>query len=324
MKRREFIAGLGGAAAWPIAAYAQQPPLPVVGWLNNASPESYSERVRAFRLGLKEAGFVEPQNVAVEYRWANGQNERLPELAADLVRRSVKVIFAAPTASVLAAKAATTTIPIVFSGGVDPVSLGLVASLNRPGGNLTGVSNLTVELGPKQLELLHELVPSASLIAVLINSSNPNAETQSKNAQAAARVLGQQIIVEKASGEAELASAFATIVQRKAGAVLVLNGFNNQQAKLVALAAQFSIPALYSYREFLVDGGLASYGVSFTEPYRLAGIYAGRILKGDKPSDLPVQQATKIELAINLKTAKALGITVPLTLLGRGAMRDFG
>jgi putative tryptophan/tyrosine transport system substrate-binding protein len=315
MRRREFITLLGGAAAaWPLAARAQQPPLPVVGWLNNASPEPYSERVRAFRLGLKEAGFIESENVAVEYRWANGQNERLPELAADLVRRSVKVIFAAPTASVLAAKATTTTIPVVFTGGVDPVSSGLVVSLNRPGGNLTGVSNLTVELGPKQLELLHELVPSNSVIAVLINALNPNAETQSRNVQVAAQVLGQQIIVQKGS-EAELATAFATIVQRKAGAVLVLNGFNNQQATLLALAAQYSMPALYPYREFVSAGGLASYGVSFTEPYRLAGIYAGRILKGEKPSDLPVQQATKIELVINLKTAKALRLTVPNSLL---------
>jgi putative ABC transport system substrate-binding protein len=317
MQRRDFMTLIGGAAAaWPVAARAQQS-RPVIGWLNNASPGLYQERIRAFQAGLKEIGFAEPGNLAVEYRWADGRNDRLSELAADLVRRSVKLIFAAPTASVLAARAATTTIPIVFTGGFDPVSLGLVDSLNRPGGNLTGVSNLTVELSQKQLELLRELVPSAAVIGALVNSANPNAETLKSGAQAAARVLGQQIIFQNVAAEADLPGAFAAIVERKAKAVLVLNGLNNYQASLVELATRYALPALYSYREFVAAGGLASYGPSFTEPYRLAGVYAGRILKGERPADLPVQLSTKIELTINLKTAKALGITVPLPLLAR-------
>jgi putative ABC transport system substrate-binding protein len=316
MRRRQFLTLVGGAAAaWPLAAQAQQPGMPVVGWLNNASPEPYAARVRAFRQGLKEAGFVEPDNVAIEFRWGDGENERLPELAADLVRRSVKVIFAAPTASIFAAKAATTTIPIVFTGGIDPVTSGLVASLNRPGGNLTGISNLTVELSQKQLELLRELKPSAAVIAVLVNPANPNADTLKSSALTAAQALGQRIIFQNVAAEAEIAGAFAAILDAKAEAVLVLNGLNNYQAALVELAARYSLPALYSYREFVAMGGLASYGPSFTEPYRLAGIYAGRILKGERPADLPVQQSTKIELIINLKTAKALGLTVPPNLL---------
>jgi putative ABC transport system substrate-binding protein len=318
IQRRDFLTLLGRAAVMsPLAARAQRAEVPVVGWLNNASPQPYAERVRAFRQGLKETGFVEADNVAIEFRWGNGENERLPALAADLVRRSVKVIFAAPTASIFAAKAATTTIPIVFTGGIDPVTSGLVASLNRPGGNLTGVSNLTVELSQKQLELLRELIPSAAVIAVLINPANPNAETLKSSALAAAQVLGQRIIFQNVATEADIPGAFAAIVDRKAEAVLVLNGLNNYQAALVQRAARYSLPALYSYREFAAIGGLASYGPSFTEPYRLAGIYAGRILKGEKPADLPVQQATKIELILNLKTAKALGLTVPITLLGR-------
>jgi putative ABC transport system substrate-binding protein len=318
MRRRDFITLIGGAvAAWPLAARAQQAKLPVVGWLNNASPEPYAERVRAFRQGLKEIGFVEPNNLVIEFRWANGENQRLPGLAEDLAHRSVKVIFAAPTASIFAAKAATTTIPIVFTGGVDPVASGLVASLNRPGGNLTGISNLTVELSQKQLELLRELIPSAGVIAVLINPANPNAETLKSSALAAAQVLGQRIIFQNVAAEADIPDAFAAIVDRKAEAVLVLNGLNNYQAALAALAARYSLPALYSYREFVAIGGLASYGPSFTEPYRLAGTYVGRILKGEKPADLPVQQSTKIELILNLKTAKTLGITLPITLLGR-------
>ena len=318
MTRRDFITLLGGAAlAQPLAAGAQQQSRQLIGWLNNASPRPYLERIRAFQMGLKEIGFAEPGNLAIEYRWAAGRNDRLSELAADLVGHSVKLIFAAPTASVLAARAATTTIPIVFAGGVDPVNAGLVASLNRPGGNLTGVSNLTVELSQKQLELLRELVPSASIIAVLLNSANPNAENLRRSEQAAAEALRQQIIFQSVAAEADLPGAFAAIVERKAEAVLVLNGLNNYQTALVELAARYSLPALYSYREFVAAGGLASYGPSFTEPYRLAGIYAGRILKGDKPADLPVQLSTKIELTINLKTAKALRLNVPLTLLGR-------
>jgi putative ABC transport system substrate-binding protein len=318
MKRRDFITLLGGAAAsWPLAGRAQQQSRPVIGWLNNASRAAYQERVRAFQMGLKEVGFTEPENLAIEYRWADGRNDQLSELAADLVRRSVKLIFAAPTASVLAARAATTTIPIVFTGGFDPVNLGLVASVNRPGGNLTGVSNLTVELSQKQLELLRELIPSAAVIGVLINSANPNAETLKSSAQAAAQALGQQIIFQNVAAEADLPGAFAAIVERKAKAVLVLNGLNNYQAPLVELAARHSLPALYSYREFVAAGGLASYGPSFTEPYRLAGVYAGRILKGEKAADLPVQLSTKIELIINLKIAKGLGLTIAPSLLAR-------
>jgi putative ABC transport system substrate-binding protein len=319
MKRRELIALLGGAAAWPVAARAQQPAMPVIGFLNNTSPDLYAERMRTFLQGLNEVGYVEGQNVVIEYRWSDGKNDRLPALAAELVGLPVSLIFAAPTASALAAKAATATIPIVFTGGADPVASGLVASLNRPGGNLTGVSNLSVELGPKQLELLHELIPTAIIIGLLVNPTNPNAETQVRDMRAAARALGQQIVVQDVTNEPNLEISFATLMQRGIGALLVLNDvlFNTRPAQLVALAARHAIPAIYSYRNFTAAGGLMSYGTNFTEPFHLAGMYAGRILKGAKPVDLPVQQATKIELVINLKTAKTLRLTFPITLLGR-------
>ena len=319
VQRRAFLGALGGVAAWPFTARSQQAAMPVVGFLNNASPDLYAERMRAFLQGLNEVGYVDGQNVVIEYRWSAGKTDRLPALAAELVALPVSVIFAAPTASALAAKAATATIPIVFTGGADPVASGLVASLNRPGGNLTGVSNLSVELGPKQLELLHELIPTASVIGLLVNPTNPNAETQVEDMRAAARALGQQIIVQDVIDEPDLEISFVTLMRRRIDALLVLNdvSFNSRPAQLAALAARHAIAAIYSYRNFTAAGGLMSYGTSFTEPFRLAGMYAGRILKGAKPIDLPVQQATKIELVINLKAAKTLGLTFPITLLGR-------
>jgi putative ABC transport system substrate-binding protein len=322
MKRREFITLLGGAAAaWPIAARAQQPAMPVIGFLNTVSPDLNQDRLRAFHQGLKETGYVEGQNVIIEYRWANNEYDRLPELAADLVRRQVDVIVAVSGAEApLAAKAATKTIPIVFVIGSDPVGIGLVAALNRPGGNLTGISSLSAELGPKRLELLHELVPSATSIAALVNpASRTNADALPQVLQAAARTLGVQLHVLKASTERELDTAFASLVQLGASALVISNDtfFTSRSEQLAALTARHAVPTIFQYREFAAAGGLMSYGSSFTEPSRQAGVYAGRILKGEKPADLPVHLATKAELIINLKTAKAFGITVPLSLLGR-------
>jgi putative tryptophan/tyrosine transport system substrate-binding protein len=321
MRRREFIALLGSAAAtWPLAVRAQQPAMPVIGFLGSGSPDTDANRVRAFRQGLSETGYVEGKNVAIEFRWAKGQYDQFPALAAELVRRQVNVIAAfGGTASVLPAKAATTSIPIVFSVAVDPVEFGLVDSLNRPGGNITGVTLLSVELGPKLLELLHELVPTATVMALLLNPTSPLAETLLRDAQGTARTLGLQLHVVYASTERDFDSVFATLVRLRAGA-LVIGGdafFTNHSEQLAALALRHAVPAIYSTREFAVAGGLISYGPSIADSWRLMGIYTGRILKGEKPANLPVQQVTKVELVINLKIAKALGLTFPLTLLAR-------
>jgi len=322
MQRRELIALLGGAAAaWPLAARAQQPAMPVIGFLNIGSARRFSHLMRAFHEGLSETGYAEGRNLAIEYRWADGQNDRLPGLAADLVQRRVTVIAApggAPAA--LAAKAATTTIPIVFLVAVDPVASRLVASLNRPGGNLTGVSTLNIEMGPKRLELLHELVPTATGVAVLVNPTNPaNTETILRDMQAAARTLGLKLHVLHASTERDFDTVFASLVRLQPGGLVIgTDGFLiSRSEQLAALALRHAVPAIFQYREFAAAGGLMSYGSSFSDSYRQVGIYTGRILKGEKPADLPVQQAVKAELIINLKTAKALGLTVPLPLLGR-------
>jgi putative tryptophan/tyrosine transport system substrate-binding protein len=322
MQRREFITLLGGAAAaWPLAARAQQPAMPVIGFLSTASPRLYEHRLRPFREGLKEAGYVEGRNVEIDYRWAEAQDNRLPVLAAELVQRRVAVIVAAGgTPSAVAAKAATTTIPIVFGVAVDPVEVGLVASLNRPGGNVTGVTNLNVEVGPKRLELLHELLPSVTVIAVLVNPASPAiAELFLRSMQAAAHTLGLKLHVLHASTERDFDTAFATLVQVRAGALVISPEilYNARIEQLAALTVRHAVPAIYQYRQFVAAGGLLSYGSDEREYYRQVGSYVGRILKGEKPGDLPVQQATKVELIINLKTAKALGLDVPDSLLAR-------
>jgi putative tryptophan/tyrosine transport system substrate-binding protein len=321
VKRREFITLVGGAAAaWPLGARAQQAGMPVVGFLNSASPSAWKPYVEAFRQGLNEAGYVEGRTVAIEYRWAEGQYERLPSLAADLVRRKVAVIVATGgTPPSLAAKAATKTIPIVFTAGVDPVKLGLVASLNRPGGNVTGVNQFVAEMEGKRLGLLRELVRSAVLIAVLLNPTNPAAATQLIDVQEAARALGQQVHILHASSEPELEAAFATARQVGCGGLLVAGDsfFNSRRTYIIALAARHGIPAIYEQREHALAGGLMSYGTNLSDGYRQVGIYTGRILKGEKPADLPVAQSTKFEFVINLTTAKALGIVVPPMLSAR-------
>jgi putative tryptophan/tyrosine transport system substrate-binding protein len=318
--RREFIAGLGGAAAWPVVARAQQSAMPVIGFLNSSSPETYAYLVTAFRQGLKSVGYFEGQNVEIEYRWASGQYDRLPELAEDLVRRRVRVIAATGgSPSALAAARATTTIPIVFSVGVDPLRLGIVASLNRPGGNVTGVSYLSVPLTAKQLELLHEVVPQATAIGLLINPANPITDSDAKEAAAAAQALGLQLNILKASSEGDIDKAFTTFTQIRAEALLVGTDvfFSSRVHQFIALSAGHRLPVCYDRREFVMAGGLMSYGASLVEGYSQVGLYTGQILNGANPADLPVLQPTKFDLVINLKTAKALGIQIPPQLLAR-------
>jgi putative ABC transport system substrate-binding protein len=316
MKRREFITLLGGAAAaWPFAARAQQADkMPVVGFLNGAIAEHYVKFASEFRRGLNEMGFVEGQNVTVEYRWAEGHYDRLPELAADLIRRRVAVIAATSTPAALAAKAATTTIPLVFTTASDPVKLGLVASLAQPGGNMTGATQLNMELGPKRLELMHQLLPKATTIALIVNPSNPAvAEVQSRDAQEAARALGLKVEILQASTEAEFDKAVANLPQRGGGLIIAAGDsfFLSETAQFAAIAVRHGVAAISNGREFTAAGGLISYGGSVADSYHLAGIYTGRILRGEKPGDLPVQRSSKVEMYINLKTAKALGIVVP-------------
>jgi len=316
MKRREFIALLGGVAAWPLAARAQQ--VPVIGFLSPGFPEPSSFLVTAFREGLKEASYVEGQNVTIEYRWAKGQYDQLQTLAADFVRRQVAVIAATGgTISAQAAKAATATIPIVFNVGDDPIKSGLIVSFNRPGGNLTGVNTQSPALEPKRLGLLSELVPQAAIIAVLLNPTNPDADLQSRDLQVAATAIGQQLRIFNASSESDLDAAFATLVQRRTDALLVGNDvfFTNRREQIVALAARHAVPTIYAFRQFAESGGLMSYSTNLVEVYRQVGLYVGRILKGEKPADLPVVQPTKFELVINLKTAKTLGIKISDNLL---------
>jgi putative ABC transport system substrate-binding protein len=323
MRRRDFITLLGGAAvAWPFAARAQQPAMPVIGFLSPRAPNDAPQFTAALREGLQDTGFVEGQNVSIEYRFAENQNERLPALAVDLVHRDVAVIVAAPTQAALAAKAATAAIPIVFESGFDPVQIGLVASLNRPGGNVTGVTNLNEEVESKRLELLHELVPTATVMALLVNPAEPEAaESRTNSTLSAARILGLELHVLNASSEREFEAVFANVTKLRAGGLVIGGGAfftsPNRAKQLAELTTHYAVPAIHENREFVTAGGLISYGGNVPDAYRLAGVYTGRILKGEKPADLPVQRSTKVELYINLKTAKALGITVPLPLSGR-------
>jgi putative ABC transport system substrate-binding protein len=321
MRRREFITFLGSAAAaWPLTARAQQPAMPVIGFLNAASAQVYTRQLAAFLKGLSETGYVDGQNVAIEYRWAEGRSDRLPAMVADLVHRQVAVIAATTTQAALAAKVAATSIPIVFETAGDPIKLGLVASLNRPGGNVTGVTQLNLEIAPKGLQLLHELVPAVSVMALLVNPANPTvAETNTKGLQAAARALGLELHVLNASTEGDFDGVFAKLIQLRAGGLVIGNDpfFVSRSEQLAALTVRHAVPAISPYREFAVAGGLLTYGSAITDAYRLAGNYTGRVLKGEKPAGLPVQQATKVEMCINLKTAKTFGLNVPNTLIGR-------
>ena len=319
MNRRHVLSLLGGAAGWPLAARAQQA-MPVIGALIPESRDKQTPRFRSFHEGLNETGFAEGRNVAIEYRFADGQDERWPALAADLVRRQVTVIASlGGIRTARAAKGATTTIPIVVQGGFDPVETGIVASLGRPGGNITGVSTLNTQLGPKRLELLHELVPAAKIVALLVNPANPEADLQSKDLQAAARVFGVEVRVLNATTERDFDAVFASVAEMRAGGLLISNSspFNGRADQLGALAARHAVPTIFQSPEFAAAGGLVSYGASTADAWRLTGVYTGRVLKGDKPADLPVQQVSKVEMIINLKTAKALGINIPLPLLGR-------
>jgi len=319
MLRREVITLIGGAgAAWPLTVRAQQKAMPVIGFISSTAPEPYASRVAAFRRGLDEAGFAEGRNVAIEYRWAEGDYARLPAMAAELVDRRANVIVAITTPAALAAKAATATIPVVFEMGTDPVEVGLVASLSHPGGNLTGVSLLNVELAPKRLELLHELVP-APVIGLLVNPNNQNVEIILRETEAAARTIGLTLHVLYAATDRDFDPMLAEIAGRRIGGLVVGSDpfFNTQSEQLAGVFLRRALPAIYQYREFAAAGGLMSYGGNIADPFRQAGIYAGRVLAGEKPSDLPVVQSARVELIINLNTAKALGLTVPLALLGR-------
>jgi putative ABC transport system substrate-binding protein len=317
MNRRTFITLLGGAATWPIAARAQQPAMPVVGFLHGSTPDQYVHLAAAFRQGLGEGGFVADRSVAIEYRWAEGQYDRLPALASDLVRLRVAVIAAFAPPAALAAKAATSTIPIVFTGGQDPVKSGMVASLNRPGGNATGIVNVSADLETKRLELLHELAPNINTIVFLTNPTNSTTELRSRELHTAARVLGLNLRVLIASTEREIEMALSTSLEQHGNALLVEGDafLQGRRDQIAALAARRGVPAMYTTREFVAAGGLMSYGTSFLDVYRRAGNYTGRILKGIKPADLPVEQPTKFELVINLKTAKALNLEIPAKLL---------
>jgi putative ABC transport system substrate-binding protein len=322
MRRREFITLLGGAvAAWPLTARAQQPAMPVIGLLGSESLDLWASRMRAFHQGLSETGYVDGRNVAIEYRWAEGHNDRLPALAADLVRRRVTVMVApGSTPATLAAKAATSTIPIIFWIGGDPIELGLVASLNRPQGNLTGVTTLNHGLVAKRVELLHEVVPGTSSIAVLINPTSPTlTKTTIEEAQTAARSLGLELHILNASTERDFDAAFANLNQLRAGGLVIGTDtfFSSRLEQLAALSVRHAVPTVYHFREFAAAGGLIAYGGSLAEAFRDTGVYTGRILKGEKPTDLPVQQVTKVELYINLKTARGLGLDIPLPLIGR-------
>ena len=321
MRRREFITLLGGAAAaWPLRAYAQQPAMPVIGFMNASSAKGYARHLSAFLKGLAETGYVDGQNVAIEYRWADGHYDQLPAMAADLVHKNVAVIAATSTPAALAAKAATTNIPIVFETGGDPIQLGLVPGLNRLRGNVTGVTQTSVETSPKRLQLLHELVPAAKVLALLVNPADRAiAETMMKDVQAAANALGLELHVLNANTDRDLEEAFAQLIQLRAGGLVISSGafFTTRNEQLAKLAVRYAVPAVYDKREFAVAGGLMCYGGNISESYRLAGVYTGRILKGDKPNDLPVQQVTKVEMIINLKAAKALGLNIPEPLIGR-------
>jgi len=321
MRRRDFFKVIGAlATAWPLAARAQQAAMPVIGFLCATTADGYAAPLAAFRRGLHEAGFIEGRNVAIEYRWAEDQNDRLPALAADLVRNQVTVIVAAGTPAALAAKAATSTIPMVFYIGVDPIEAGLVTSLARPGGNITGVTNLNADLVPKRLQLVHELAPTATVIALLVNPTSPTlAETSMKEAQVAAQTLGLQLHVLHASTERDLDEAFRTSVQLRAGALVISPdvSFNSLSKQFGALTLRYGMPTIYQFRDFAAAGGLLSYGGDVSEFNRQVGVLTGRIIKGEKPTDLPVQQSAKMELFINLKTAKALGLTIPQSVLVR-------